>query len=319
MPRDGAGNYTLPAGNPVAPNTDIEASWANDTMDDIASALTDSLSRTGSGGMLSPFQFANGSQGSPSVTFTSEPNSGLYRAGSEDVRMSVASTDVTRWVNGNFQKWDTADTIWKNVATENSRIRFADGVVTEPSVSFQEEQNLGLYREDVGEVRWAYDDGPVFRFIQDNLQKFYEAAVTGTGKQWYDLLGQYLTSSQRPDVDDNNDNVADTNFVRKWANAVAQGVGDGNSSTILGDSFGVASWIKLAGVGSYTITLANNLTNANNAVVHVNPIDTSSVTFMTRVRITGLSTILVEVADDTGASIDPDAIGFTVFDTGLHV
>lgn len=48
MPRDASGNYTLPAGNPVVPNTIIATNWANTTMQDIADALTNSLSVDGS-------------------------------------------------------------------------------------------------------------------------------------------------------------------------------------------------------------------------------------------------------------------------------
>lgn len=48
MPRDVGGNYTLPAGNPVVPNTIIATNWANSTMQDIADALTASLSIDGS-------------------------------------------------------------------------------------------------------------------------------------------------------------------------------------------------------------------------------------------------------------------------------
>jgi hypothetical protein len=48
MPRDGSGNYSLPAGNPVVTQTTISSSgWANPTLSDIASALTGSLARDG--------------------------------------------------------------------------------------------------------------------------------------------------------------------------------------------------------------------------------------------------------------------------------
>lgn len=48
MARDGAGNYSLPSGNPVVTNTIISSSgWANPTLNDIAAALTQSLSRDG--------------------------------------------------------------------------------------------------------------------------------------------------------------------------------------------------------------------------------------------------------------------------------
>lgn len=54
MPRSPQGLYTLPAGNPVTPGTLIESKWANDTMSDIADALTGSLPRNGSAPMTGP-------------------------------------------------------------------------------------------------------------------------------------------------------------------------------------------------------------------------------------------------------------------------
>lgn len=48
MPRNGSGVYNLPTGiNPVSPNTPIASSWANTTLGDIASALSQSLARDG--------------------------------------------------------------------------------------------------------------------------------------------------------------------------------------------------------------------------------------------------------------------------------
>lgn len=47
MARDGSGNYTLPAGNPVSTGGTISSTWANNTMTDIGSALTQSVSKDG--------------------------------------------------------------------------------------------------------------------------------------------------------------------------------------------------------------------------------------------------------------------------------
>lgn len=51
MPRDGSGNFSLAAGNPVVPGTLIDTTWANPTLEDIAAALTGSLPRDGSAPM----------------------------------------------------------------------------------------------------------------------------------------------------------------------------------------------------------------------------------------------------------------------------
>jgi hypothetical protein len=47
MSRNGSGVYNLPAGNPVVTNTTISSTWANNTLTDIATALTGSLAADG--------------------------------------------------------------------------------------------------------------------------------------------------------------------------------------------------------------------------------------------------------------------------------
>jgi len=47
MSRNGSGVYTLPAGNPVVTGTAISSTWANNTLSDIASAITGSLAADG--------------------------------------------------------------------------------------------------------------------------------------------------------------------------------------------------------------------------------------------------------------------------------
>jgi hypothetical protein len=47
MSRNGSGTYSLPAGNPVVTNTVISSTWANSTLNDIASALTGSVASDG--------------------------------------------------------------------------------------------------------------------------------------------------------------------------------------------------------------------------------------------------------------------------------
>lgn len=60
MSRDGSGNYTLPAGvNPVVAGTTITDDWANTTLTDVATAMTDSLDRQGRGAPLANLSMGN--------------------------------------------------------------------------------------------------------------------------------------------------------------------------------------------------------------------------------------------------------------------
>ena len=97
MPRAPDGTFTLVTGNPVLPDTLIETTWANNTLGDVAQALTDSLSRNGNGGMLVPFEFADGSVSAPAITFANQPNSGIYRSSLNLLNMSIGAVDRTRW------------------------------------------------------------------------------------------------------------------------------------------------------------------------------------------------------------------------------
>jgi len=47
MAFNGSGTYNLPAGNPVTTGTTISSSWANSTLSDIATALTNCVTRDG--------------------------------------------------------------------------------------------------------------------------------------------------------------------------------------------------------------------------------------------------------------------------------
>ena len=88
MPRNPAGVYTLPLA-PVIPGTVIEAEWANPTMDDLAAALSDSLSRGGDGVMLVPFKLVDGTEALPGLAFAQETGTGVYRAANGELGVSI--------------------------------------------------------------------------------------------------------------------------------------------------------------------------------------------------------------------------------------
>lgn len=97
MSRNGSGTYTLPSGNPVVSGTLIEATWANSTLSDIASALTDSLSRSGQGGMTAALRLFDGTSSVPGLAWGSETTTGWYRAGAGDMRLVVTGSEIMRY------------------------------------------------------------------------------------------------------------------------------------------------------------------------------------------------------------------------------
>lgn len=87
--RNSSGTYSLPSGNPVVTGTSITSTWANNTLTDIKNELTNSLDRNGRGAMLAPLQLPNGTLAAPSLTFSSDTDTGLYRVGSAQMSLVV--------------------------------------------------------------------------------------------------------------------------------------------------------------------------------------------------------------------------------------
>lgn len=95
--RNSSGTYSLPAGNPVVTGTTITSTWANNTLNDIKTEITNSLDRQGRGAMLAPLQIVSGTAAAPGLTGSAEPSSGLYRAAAGDWRFSVLTVPVMKW------------------------------------------------------------------------------------------------------------------------------------------------------------------------------------------------------------------------------
>ena len=104
MPRDSAGNYTLPAGNPVITGTTITSDWANNTMTDVGSEITNSLSRNGQGGMLAPLQFVNGNAVQPAMAYVQEPSLGWFRQGVAVMSLGALGDEHLRY-DANFNSF----------------------------------------------------------------------------------------------------------------------------------------------------------------------------------------------------------------------
>lgn len=100
--RNGSGTYSLPAGNPVVTNTTISSTWANTTLSDIGTELTNSLDRNGRGPMLAPLALQNGTAAAPSETFASDTTTGWYRFGANIWGFSASgvSTGITLSATG---------------------------------------------------------------------------------------------------------------------------------------------------------------------------------------------------------------------------
>lgn len=145
MSRDANGNYTLPAGiNPVVSDTVISTDWANPTMDDLAAEMTDSLSRSGQGGMLpgSQLGISDGLVGSPGLMFELEQTTGIYRSGAG--KLDIVVQGILR---GTF----ASNGLEVNGFVKGIRILpTTDGSDAAPAFSFDSSDDMGMFRAAPG-------------------------------------------------------------------------------------------------------------------------------------------------------------------------
>jgi len=177
MSRNSAGAYALPPSvNPVVAGTVITDTWGNTTLNDVATALTDSLDRNGRGSMLVSFKITDGTITAPGLAFSNETNTGLYRVAAQDLRLAVNGALTFNWTSASntsllplFAPTATPGTVNTQVATT----AFVDasfapktdptftGVVTLPattSIGTVSDLEIGYLDGLVGNIQGQIDD-----------------------------------------------------------------------------------------------------------------------------------------------------------------
>ena len=96
----------------------------------------------------------DGLSGEPSYSFSGDIQAGLYRSGSNDIRMTV-SGDVIGMTNSNLK-------VYKQQLNIN-------GTVSAPSISFTNEQKSGLYRSGTNDIRMAVNGADIIGLNANNF------------------------------------------------------------------------------------------------------------------------------------------------------
>lgn len=151
MSRNGSGTYSLPAGNPVVTGTTISSTWANNTLSDIATALTASIANDGQtvptanlpmGGFKhtgvatasattdyaradqvqsSSFQHLTGTAGTNTITASATPTPSAYAAG-QRFTLIPANTN-TGATTLDVSSLGAKNVFWNGVACVGGEIR----------------------------------------------------------------------------------------------------------------------------------------------------------------------------------------------------
>lgn len=112
MARDSGGTYSLPAGNPVITGTAISSTTHNNTLADIKTELTDSLSRSNKGAMLAQLQAYSGTEGVPGLGWAADTDTGFYYIAPGNIGFSVGGVQVLDFADGGLAIMGASPLLW---------------------------------------------------------------------------------------------------------------------------------------------------------------------------------------------------------------
>lgn len=92
MARNGSGTMSIL--NSFSANTTIESAKVNANFTDIASEITSSLPRNGEAGMSGQFKASDGTNTAPGISFSSDTDTGFYRASANTIGISGSLQDA---------------------------------------------------------------------------------------------------------------------------------------------------------------------------------------------------------------------------------
>ena len=141
MARNGSGIFELPL-PPVEPDTVISSTWANQTLDDLANAISESLPVSGERGMTGAFKLADGSASNPAFAFNSESATGLFRPSTNVIAFSVGGGERMRISGGNLLLGRTADDS-TNILQVGGQAKFFSGVIVAGNLNVSTGATIG--------------------------------------------------------------------------------------------------------------------------------------------------------------------------------
>lgn len=347
MPRDGAGTYTLPPDNPVVAGETIFAEWANTTMEDIAVALTESVSYT-----LLPTELENILGGINDLPVLSESN--IWT--NNNTFMMNVTVEGTSTFNGPVIVNDTLDVV--GLSTFTALATFNGGITVTGTATFEDIYcNNLIALTGTGNVKAEnlhtaeiilYEDSDVDLAGTPELNVTMSEAdgvhtlsllagtvtdgdfmiiTTGTGAvgNWVlDSVGRVKIPAGATAIDDDRHltskayvDAAITSVEGQLPAASVLLASAGRVSSAGAVVSGAGFTPSKTGTGAYTLTFASAFSSADNMVVVVSPIETAPGNHHTAVpEIVSSTVIKVKCGNGDSYGAKDMAFSFMVVDLG---
>ena len=311
MSRNGSGTYTLPAGNPVVTGTTIASTWANNTLSDIATALTDSVAADGQTAMTGNLNLnSNKIVNLATPTLSTDAVTKAYAdalVGGAGSFTTLTSSGATTFTAGTASTSTTTGTaVITGGLGVSGRINAAnfDGIVganTAAAGSFTTLSATGVTTVQAGTAAL-----PAITTTGDtNTGIFFSAADTIDFAEGGTACGQF-DSSANFKFNSGYGSVAIAYGCRAWVNFDGTGTpairGSGNVTSITDHS-----------TGEYTVNFTTALPDTNYAVVSLNSTPGGDAGDATQVNTYATTSVRLKLFDRSGNLYDATQIHVVVF------
>lgn len=289
MSRNGSGTYTLPAGNPVVTGTTISTTWANNTLNDLAAAMTDSVAADGQTPMtgdldlnsnkivnLAPAAFAGDAveysqlvAATSVVTITGGTINGttIGETTRSSGKFTTLAANGATTLTGSATLSSTLDVTGAATFTANSAFN-GTGALKIPvgTTGQQPTPTTGMIRYDstLNEFQGYYAStwgaiGGVAAGSNTQIQYNNGGVLAGSSALTFNGTNLITTTLQSTNISDGTNSTSTTNAVRGSAKAWVNFSG---STGVVNGSFNVSS-ITRSSAGVYVMNITTALANTN--------------------------------------------------------
>ena len=247
MSRNGSGTYNLPAGNPVVTGTTISSTWANNTLNDMATALTNSIAKDGQTtptGNL-PMGGYNHTNVANATLRTQYASAGQVQDGSLTYLTSVSGTDTITAVGAASMSAYVTGQVFTFIAAGANTGAATLNINSIGAKPITKNGTTALAAGDLisGAAVTVFYDGTEFQ-ITDRVTSLANVAYTNAL--------QTFTASQRGTVTTDNDLSFDMSVTNNFS-CTPTGTG---ALTFTNITAGQSGYVLLDNSGGYAITAA---------------------------------------------------------------
>ena len=214
----------------------------------ITNSIATKLPKDGSQAMTGALQLIDGSDSAPSLTFSSDTNTGFYKYGTDQIGIATNGTFRAKFSStGIFEHWT-------GITLRGGVFKNQDGSDSAPGYTFYDDTDTGIFRPTANNIAITAGGSEVVRF-DDNLKTTTKGSVRVNGSTTEGIVVASSSSASQGLKIFNNSSTDDASIINHYSGNLI--FGTANTEAARFDSSGkfIAKSIELDSNGADSPTL----------------------------------------------------------------